>query len=378
VRVGVVTTSYPRFPGDAAGSFVAAHVAWLRAAGHQVDIIAAGDADVRDPDRSIRRVAGPPGLFYRGGAPDAVEAGGRAVDAARFSARFAAAVAAAGRDWDATVAHWLAPPAVAAALAGRRRLLAIAHGGDVHLLARARLLAPALALLSARGARFAFVSDELRRRALAALPAGLARRVDDATIVQPMGIDRARFAAVAASRLGRPRGAPATVAVLARLVPIKGVAIAIDALAHLRTPARLIVAGDGPLRADLAARAAAVRAPVELVGPLGPGDRDALLARADAVVVPSVATAGGRTEGMPLVALEALAGGVPLVAAATGGLADLPSDAAWSFAPGDPVALAAALDLALAAGAPPPGAARVAADLDWTRIGARLSVHARF
>jgi glycosyltransferase involved in cell wall biosynthesis len=373
VRVGVVTTSYPRFPGDAAGSFVAGHVAWLLRAGHQVEVIAADDPDhrVRDPDsESLRvvRVPAPPGLFYRGGAPDAVEAGGHRAAAAHVALALAAAVLRAGRRWDATCAHWLAPPALAA-LPARGPLLAIAHGGDVHLLARARLLAPALGLLAARRARLAFVSHDLRDRALAACPRPLARLVAAASCVQPMGLDGARFAAVARRR--RP-AAPPTIAVLARLVPIKGVAVAIDALRHLRTPARLVVAGDGPLAAALRARAAGL--PVALVGALDAAGVDDLLASAAVVVVPSLATAGGRREGMPLAALEALAAGVPLVATATGGLAELPTDAAWQVAPGDPVALARAIDEALAA-PPRAAAAAVARGLDWSAVGASLWAH---
>ena len=62
MTVGVVTTSYPRFEGDAAGNFVAGHVAG-RAGGHEVNVIAADHG-----------IAAPPGIFYRGGAPEAIEA----------------------------------------------------------------------------------------------------------------------------------------------------------------------------------------------------------------------------------------------------------------------------------------------------------------
>ena len=59
MNIGVITTSYPRWPGDAAGNFVGAHVEALRALGHEVEVIAA--------DRPTEP------LFYRGGAPDALE-----------------------------------------------------------------------------------------------------------------------------------------------------------------------------------------------------------------------------------------------------------------------------------------------------------------
>ncbi|HEX7836646.1 MAG TPA: hypothetical protein VF469_04235, partial [Kofleriaceae bacterium] len=67
MKLGVVTTSYPRFPGDPAGNFVAAHVAALRALGHRVEVVAAGEPGHDDVLRVRSR------LFYRGGAPDALE-----------------------------------------------------------------------------------------------------------------------------------------------------------------------------------------------------------------------------------------------------------------------------------------------------------------
>lgn len=43
MKVGVVTTSYPRFVDDPAGNFVGEHVAALRNLGHDVQVIAAAD-----------------------------------------------------------------------------------------------------------------------------------------------------------------------------------------------------------------------------------------------------------------------------------------------------------------------------------------------
>jgi glycosyltransferase involved in cell wall biosynthesis len=352
MRIGVVTTSYPRFDGDAAGSFVAAHVAWLRARGHDVDVVGADHGvDGR-------------GLFYRGGAPDAIEAGASKLELARFTLALAAEVRRRARGWDATCAHWWVPSAAVAAAAGAPRLLAIAHGGDVHVARRARVLGPVAALLVARGAKLVFVSRALRDAALASLPAPIARRA--VSIVQPMGIDVGRFAAI---RAARARVATKTVAVLARLVPIKGVAVAIDAMRALVTPgARLAIAGDGPLRAELEARARGL--PVDFLGALAADARDELLRTAAVVAIPSIEL-GGRAEGAPVVAREALAAGVPVVASATGGLADVPGIAL--VPPGDPGALAAALDHTLAHPRSPDPAA--AGALDWSAVGAALDAH---
>ena len=382
-RIGVVTTSYPRWPGDAAGGFVAGHVEYLRGTGAEVEVVAIGDPDADADDvaddeaRGIARIGGR-GLVYRGGASEALERGWRgAPGALAVSARLTATVARRARGWDAVVAHWLAPSALAAALAaGGRPLLAIAHGGDVHLLARTRMLGPALALLHARGATIAFVAEALRQRALATLPP--ARAAALRTLVQPMGVDDRATAAIRAVRAARPPDAftverPAMLLVLARLVPIKSIATAIAALRHVVTPVRLIVAGDGPERRALAEAAAPLGPRVRLLGQVDTPTRDRLLATADALLVPSIARPHGREEGTPLAALEALAAGVRVIASATGGLVDLAAHGAVLVPPADPPALAAAIDRALAGPAPPPAevgwsVAGLALDRAWGRV----------
>ena len=361
MRLGVVTTSYPRFPGDPAGNFVAAHVAALRALGHRVEVIAAGDpgprgelhSDVRD---ELHRIDSD--LFYRGGAPDAFERAplGAGIAAALFTARLTVAVTARARPWEAIVAHWLAPSALAALPSGRP-LIAIAHGGDVFTLRRLRLLRPALHALARRDARLVFVSEQLRATARAAAPA-LAPWLDRA-IIQPMGIDVTRFAA-----LPREPADPPIVLVAARLVPIKGVDVAIAAMRHVHG-ARLVIAGDGPERARLDRSSTAT-----FLGEVTTDHRDDLLRTASVVVVPSRALPSGRTEGTPAIALEALAAGVPVVASAVGGLCELPG--VRLVPPDDPHALACAIEQSITRPPPPQTLRAGVAKFDWREIAQRL------
>ncbi|MBS1122519.1 MAG: glycosyl transferase group 1, partial [Deltaproteobacteria bacterium] len=271
-----------------------------------------------------------------------------------------AALAVRARRFDSIIAHWLVPSAVAA-LPSRVPLLAIAHGGDIHTLRRMGLLAPVLHALALRGARLAFVSEQLRSIALEAAPR-LTRWLAQA-IVQPMGIAIDRFRS-----LERAPADPPTILIASRLVTLKGIDVAIAAMAHVRTRSRLVIAGDGPERAALSARAGAA---VTFLGQVEATRRDRLLGEAGVVVVPSRVMPSGRTEGTPMIALEALAAGVPVVASAVGGLREL---AAVSLVePDDPRALAAAIDHSLAN---PPSAKRLQAaisHLDWARVAGRLS-----
>jgi alpha-1,6-mannosyltransferase len=106
-------------------------------------------------------------------------------------------------------------------------------------------------------------------------------------------------------------------------------------LATLRAtglPARLVVAGEGPLRSRLARRAARTGLPVTFAGFLpGRADLAALLASADVAVAP------GPAETFGLAALEALACGTPVVVSAESALPEVVGEAGAS-APGEDLA----------------------------------------
>ena len=374
MRVGLITTSYPRFVGDPAGNFVEGHARALHALGYDVDIIAAADpgAARREPSAAgaVHRIRAAADLFYAGGAPDALErnAPRTALAAAAFSARLAAAVASRSRRqrWDAIIAHWLAPSALAALAAPRHLpLVAIAHGGDIYTLRRTRLLAPTLHALRLRAARLAFVSADLLAATRAAITSPALHAYLDTAVVQPMGIDLSGYDLLHRA----PATTPPRIAIVARLAPIKGVDIALAALAHLPTPVHLVIAGDGPELPALRVLAAAVpqRHRVTFLGTIDTRRRDDLLRHASLVVVPSRPLPGGRTEGTPLIALEALAAGVPVVASATGGLCAL-APAAVLVPPGHPALLAAAIDHALRRPATPATLRAAVAHLDWPQV----------
>jgi glycosyltransferase involved in cell wall biosynthesis len=130
-----------------------------------------------------------------------------------------------------------------------------------------------------------------------------------------------------AERSGAAAGRFALVA--ARLTPEKGVA---DAIAACRAAGlALVVAGDGPQRAELEALAAG--ADVRFTGRVERDELAALRRDAAVAIVPS-----RYAEILPLAALEAMAAGVPVVAARAGGLAEIVPPAGL-YPPGDVAAL---------------------------------------
>jgi glycosyltransferase involved in cell wall biosynthesis len=138
---------------------------------------------------------------------------------------------------------------------------------------------------------------------------------------------------------GRETGGAGIVLGVGRLAAQKGFGTLIQAAARWQRRSvvpLLLIAGDGPLDAQLRHQAGAAGVAIRFLGPRR--DVPALLGAADVVVVPSM------WEGQPLIVQEALRSGRPLVATRVGGIADLTGDdGAVLVAPGDPVALATAV-----------------------------------
>ncbi len=104
-----------------------------------------------------------------------------------------------------------------------------------------------------------------------------------------------------------------------RLIRLKAVDILIDAFAKLEAPARLVIIGDGPERGRLEAQAARVRNSAQAIEFLGfrpQSDIRDVLARATALVFPSLRDCGGA------VIIEAFACRTPVIASDWGGPQD--------------------------------------------------------
>jgi glycosyltransferase involved in cell wall biosynthesis len=130
-----------------------------------------------------------------------------------------------------------------------------------------------------------------------------------------------------------------------RLSAEKGADVVISAFARLGPHVRLSVIGDGAERGtlDRLARRLGVRDRITWHGVVPDAGR--LLAAFDVVVLSS------RSEGTPMVLLEAMAAGAPVVATRVGGIPDVVSSAeALLVEPEDPRALAAAITTTLADG----------------------------
>ena len=137
--------------------------------------------------------------------------------------------------------------------------------------------------------------------------------------------------------------APPVVLFPSRVTLLKGVGVLLDAFAHMKQPADLVIAGTGIADRQIAAAVQAHprRDGIRLVGHLQPSALRDAMERAAVVVVPSLSP-----EAFGLVGIEALGLGRPVVATGAGGVTDwaLSELGALCIPKADPVQLAEALD----------------------------------
>jgi glycosyltransferase involved in cell wall biosynthesis len=359
MRIGMLTTSFPRWHEDIPGHFVLGFARALVERGHSVEVLAP------EPRERVARPSWP-GIdvrwvpymrprsaartFYGAGVPDNVRGDALALAGALpFTGALLAAVLARRSEWDAMVSHWALPCGLLGGLLHESRPhLCVLHSADLHLLSRLPLRAGLAARIAHGATRLLFVSTTQRDRFVDWVDAPLRAGVRARCAQQPMGIDdpappmtaEARDAARARLGLGR-----FTLLTIARLVPIKGLYEAISALAD-RDDLEWLIAGEGPERARLQSVATRARLRVRLLGNVTGDDKHALLRAADVFVLPSRVMPSGRSEGAPTALLEAMAHDLPVIASEVGGIRELITSRANGLLidPRSPGALAAAVD----------------------------------
>lgn len=358
MKIGVLTTSYPRWPEDFAGNFVADLAAAWTNAGDQIEVIAPW------PARSIHqgiavhslRYAKNPHLFYGAGAPDNLRLHFSSIwhEAPRFLNQMWWETRRHLKRWDALVSHWLLPCSlIGASLAHGRPHLCIAHSSDVHLLANLPARTILLDFISNSGASLLCTSQPLKEKLASLAQSATAKKFVEQAQVERMGfsppappISEEEIAQLKTSLLSQ---APHLLVFVGRLVPVKGLDLLIAAITDL-PHVHLAVIGDGPQRPALEAQARAARAPVQFLGELTGRAKDLYLAAADLFILPSRIMPDGRTDSAPVVLLEAMNAGTPVITTSVGGNSELLTHNKTGFLvdPESPAALRLAISSLLA------------------------------
>lgn len=168
------------------------------------------------------------------------------------------------------------------------------------------------------------------------------RRLGSKVHLLPHGVDLQRFAPRTTSSNGVLR-----LLAVGRLVEKKGFHFLIAALAGLKLPFTLTIAGDGPERERLRQLVSLNNLENRIVfrGAVTHIELPQMYAEADVVLVPSIQDASGDRDGLPNVVLEAMACGRAVIASDAGAIASAITDneSGLLVPPADPVALGAAI-----------------------------------
>jgi glycosyltransferase involved in cell wall biosynthesis len=279
-------------------------------------------------------------------------------------------------DLDHIHAHWATHPTLAAWVAARlsgRRYTFTGHAHDLYV---DRTM---LATKVADAASVVTISEANRARIRDWFGDGAAAR----TVVIHCGVDPARFAP-ASDGPSPDRAGPTRILVVASLQPQKGHRFLVDACRLLRDRGREVTAsfvGEGPERADLERRIheSGLEGIVSMAGAQPSAAVAAAIGGADIVVQPSVVLESGKTEGIPVALMEAMAAERPVIASRLSGIPELVIDGNTGLLvePGRPDEIAAAIerliaDPALAARLATAGRARVLSAFDLHQTTAEL------
>ena len=143
---------------------------------------------------------------------------------------------------------------------------------------------------------------------------------------------------------GPKKGAGTYALYVGRLSEEKGLRVLLAAWSKLREPIPLRIAGDGPMRVEIAAETKTKGLlTVELLGRVVSSEITTLMHGARFLVFPSV-----WYEGFPLAIAEAFACGLPVVASRLGAMAEIIADGLYGlhFSPGDAAELASTIEWA--------------------------------
>jgi glycosyltransferase involved in cell wall biosynthesis len=319
MRIALMTTSYPAFLGDPCGHFVETHARKL-ARLDEVVVIAPKQGRMRPGERegspgslTVIRLAGGGAFGWPGVLSRIRSRPYRMVGAARWAVLARRALASLA-PLDRIVAHWAFPCGWPVAYDRGVPLELVSHGQDVRSLVQ---LPPpvrrhVVRALLRHAETWTFVSSSLHAALERMLEPEDRKRLDAVARIEPCSIEIPNVADAIRARRAARSDARLFVCV-ARLVPSKRVHRVVDHVARecaCRDPARLVIVGDGPLRARLERQARSAGLDTVFVGRTTREVALAWIGSADAVLHASAA------EGLSTVEREAQALGVPFLSVA--------------------------------------------------------------
>ncbi|MBN9390650.1 MAG: glycosyltransferase [Chloroflexi bacterium] len=399
LKILMLTSSYPKYPGDVTAPFIEAIAQYSQAQGHRVTVVLPYHPDLkRQPvEKGVRFYT------YKYALRKSWNIWGYAASLQGdvkvrkliylllpfvLVSSFIKMWRLTGQEkYDLIQAHWVIPNAPVAVLVGLLRhipTIISLHGSDVYMAERIKPVGWVARWAFRRAAAVTASSHDLLQRAQRLGAPTAPGRAE----VIPYGVDPATFQTPARSRaeirqeLGFAPDAPVLLMV-GRLVYKKGFEYAIRALPVVLEnypAARLVIAGGGDLLEPLKGLAASLKLgdKVLFVGPVAHDRVPDYLAACDLFLLPSIVDDQGNVDGLPNTLLEAMSAQKAVIASEVAGvpLAVTDGENGRLVPQRDPEALAKAIiellnDPALREKYGMAARRKVLDELNWTAISAR-------
>lgn len=341
LKILMLTSSYPKYPGDVTAPFIESIAQFSREHGHEVTVLMPYHPDLNRQanERGVKlhqfRYTLPE-KWHIWGYAASMQGDVKLRKLVYFLLPFVLVTSfwkmwqlTAKEKYDVIQAHWVIPNAPVAALVGWLRRIPVVismHGSDVYIAEKLRPVGVVAGWAFRRAAGVTACSPDLRTRAQK-----LGAATDPTkSVVIPYGADPNVFKTpelptqIIRQQLGF---APSEMILFCsgRLVYKKGFEYAIRAMPEVlkRVPtARLVIAGAGDLLDELKsiAQQEGVAERVRFEGSVAHNQIPDYLAACDIYLLPSVVDDSGNVDGLPNALLEALAAGRPVVASNVAGV----------------------------------------------------------
>ncbi len=404
LNILMLTSSYPKYPGDVTAPFIEAIAQFSQARGHQVTVVLPYHPDLKRPlDKADEN--GVRFFPYKYALRKSWNIWGYAASLKGdvqirkliylllpfvLVSSFWKLWRLTGRErYDLLQAHWVIPNAPVAVLVGTLRRIPVVislHGSDVYIAEKVKPVGWVARWAFRRTAGVTASSPDLMERAQRL---GAPRGPGRAEVI-PYGVDPTVF-----RQPDRPRAEirqelgfekeDLVLLCVGRLVYKKGFEYAIRALPQVlesQPTALLVIGGAGDLREELEklARDLNISAKVHFTGPISHHRVPDYLAACEVFLLPSIVDDSGNVDGLPNTLLEALAAGKAVVASKVAGvpLAVTDGETGRLVPQRDPAALASAITELLANPAlrqkfGENARHKIEIELNWPAIAARYS-----
>jgi len=335
MKIAVLTSSYPRFPGDGTAPFVKSICETMVKSGHTIDVVVPYDVESRPIETSgvnlyrYRYIW--PDRFHILGHARSLDSDVRLKPLTYFllplfiCVAFFKLFAVTGKQKSQIIhVHWVLPNGPVAALVAKIRRIPFVvslHGSDIFLAHKSWLFGLVARWVFSQAAGVTACSPDLKKKALEL-------GAPESTVLLAWGADPEIFKPVEnqeelRDKMGWNQGV--ILVALGRMVYKKGFEILLKAMPPVlekHPNLQVVMGGDGPLLTELKKLAGSlgIASSVRFIGRVPWNEVPNFLAAADIFVLPSVQDASGNLDGLPTVLLEAMGCGSAIIASDIGGV----------------------------------------------------------